>query len=107
MTDSSVDHKLGIVIGKLGGIEDRLEAQDTSRAKLHGRVDEVVQRIGRIESEQTAMKVSIASATEVTDEVRRWKLMGVGALAVTGMGAAAIGSFVTVYWSKFVAAITG
>jgi hypothetical protein len=29
----------------------------------------------------------------VTDDVRRWRLMGMGALAVTGLGAASIGAW--------------
>ncbi|MER9639529.1 DUF1515 family protein [Mesorhizobium sp. M0239] len=35
----------------------------------------------------------------VTAEVTRWKLMGLGALGVTGMAAAAPASLVTAYWA--------
>ncbi|MER9366002.1 DUF1515 domain-containing protein [Mesorhizobium sp. M0518] len=35
----------------------------------------------------------------VTAEVTRWKLMGLGALGVTGMAAAAPASHVTAYWA--------
>ena len=41
----------------------------------------------------------MTSVTMVTAEVTRWKLIGLGALGVTGMAAAALASLVTAYWT--------
>ncbi|WP_337128209.1 DUF1515 family protein [Mesorhizobium sp. Cs1321R2N1] len=45
------------------------------------------------------MNANMTSVKEVTAEVTRWKLMGLGTLGVTGMAAAALASLVTAYWS--------
>lgn len=38
-----------------------------------------------------AVKDDVAEMKPVTDEVKRWKLMGIGALGVVGIGGASIG----------------
>ena len=106
-TNSSTERTLGVILGKLEGIESRLSKQDESRALLHGRVDEIRDRVSGIESELIPIRKDVTDAKAVTDDVKRWRTMGVGALAVTGMGAAAIASLVTAYWSKIVNAIVG
>jgi hypothetical protein len=41
---SNVERALGIVLGKLEGIEGQLKRQDESRAALHRRLDDLVMR---------------------------------------------------------------
>ncbi|WP_246674418.1 DUF1515 family protein [Mesorhizobium sp. B2-2-2] len=53
----------------------------------------------RTESAVSKLNADMTSVKEVTAEVTRWKLMGLGALGVTGMAAAALASLVTAYWS--------
>lgn len=44
------------------------------------------------------LNADMTGVKEVTADVTRWKLMGLGALGVTGMGAAALASLVIAYW---------
>ncbi|AMS41141.1 DUF1515 family protein [Aminobacter aminovorans] len=71
---------------------------DEHRAGIHRRVDELVLDVGNVKADVAALKSDIAGMTnevaktkEVTDEVKRWKLMGIGALGVVGIGGTALG----------------
>ncbi|MER8628509.1 DUF1515 domain-containing protein [Mesorhizobium opportunistum] len=62
-----------------------------SRSRLYERVTATETAVSKLNTDMTSVK-------EVTAEVTRWKLMGLGALGVTGMAAAAVASLVTAYW---------
>ncbi|RWB85900.1 MAG: DUF1515 domain-containing protein [Mesorhizobium sp.] len=79
----------------------------TSRAKLHTRTDELVERMAQTESRVKALTDDVAEVRAVTDEVTRWKLMGMGALAVTGIAFASLGSIITYYWDDIWRALRG
>ena len=49
------------------------------------------QRLARAEASVLAIGTDVAEMKPVTDDVRRWKLMGIGALGVTGIAAMALG----------------
>lgn len=90
------------------------EAAAASRAGIHRRMDDLVKKTSAIEADLSGAKVEIGGikddlvdVKQVTDEVTRWRLMGIGALGVTGISAAAIASIVTAYWSKIVKALVG
>ncbi|OCP36728.1 DUF1515 family protein [Ensifer sp. LC163] len=71
---------------------DRAEDRATeSRATVHRRMDELVGRVGLLESSTAAVVADVVEMKPVTEEVRRWKLMGIGALGVTGIAATALG----------------
>lgn len=91
-----------MIIGKLEGIERRFDdiekdlassekSSQESRAVMHRRLDEVVGEVGAVKVDVAGMKTDLTSAKTVTDEVRRWKLMGIGALGVVGLGGTALG----------------
>ncbi|MBG21177.1 MAG: hypothetical protein CML31_14695 [Rhizobiales bacterium] len=86
----SVQVLLGTVIGKLEGIGERLDRQDASRAVLHTRVDELVERTVKIENEFHATKEKIEAMEQVTVEVKtlRTKAEGAGTLGrwLIGLG---------------------
>jgi hypothetical protein len=69
----------------------RLERANTSRAAMHQGMDHLVDRVGKVEGSVAAVQEDISEMRPVTDDVRRWKLMGIGALAITGIGAMALG----------------
>lgn len=71
-----------------------------SRAKLY-------ERVSATEIAVTTLTADMTTVKEVTAEVTRWKLMGMGALAVTGIAAAAVASILTYYWGAIVAAVRG
>lgn len=68
--------------------EDKSEA---SRAVVHRRLDEVVDRFGKVETSIFTVQEDVTEMKPVTEEVRRWKLMGMGALGVAGLAAMALG----------------
>lgn len=80
MESSSIDLKLGVVIGKLDGIEGRLDKQDESRAVLHRRMDEVILRQTHLEADVATLKNKVDGMEEVTVQVRtlRNKAQGAG-----------------------------
>ncbi len=63
----------------------------TSRAAVHQRMDQLVDRVGHVEASVATIGEDVAEMKPVTDDVRRWKLMGIGALGVTGIAAMALG----------------
>lgn len=78
MSDS-IEIQLGIVIGKLEGIEDRLTRQDESRAVLHRRVDDAVMRLTHLESDVGSMKSRVEATERVTVEVTTLRTKAEGA----------------------------
>ncbi|WP_337183866.1 DUF1515 family protein [Shinella sp.] len=76
-------------------IEDKLQRSDdksdVSRAKMHTRIDEVVGTVGEVQTTVAGLERDVKDMKPVTDEVRRWKLLGMGALGMMGVGGIAIG----------------
>jgi membrane-bound lytic murein transglycosylase B len=75
---------------------------DISRAKVHARLDDVARSVTVLEEQRKtdaeqikkvaeATSKRIDSVEEVTDEVRRWKIMGITSITIVGIGAAALG----------------
>lgn len=100
--DAGVHRQLGELVAGMHALQDSLrrmedagrrseDKSDASRAVVHRRLDEVVDRVGKVEGSMVLVQEDVAEMKPVTDEVRRWKLMGMGALAVTGLAAMALG----------------
>ncbi|MES0040005.1 DUF1515 family protein [Mesorhizobium sp. M0091] len=78
-----------------------------SRSKMYAKTDELVERLSETEGAVKSLSEDMTEVKAVTAEVTRWKLMGLGALGVTGMAAAALASLVTAYWSDIWRALRG
>jgi hypothetical protein len=78
-----------------------------SRAKMYKKTDDLVERVAATESAVKSLNEDMTSVKEVTAEVTRWKLMGMGALGVTGIAFASLGSLVTYYWHDIVRVFRG
>ncbi|ESZ78544.1 DUF1515 family protein [Mesorhizobium sp. L103C105A0] len=78
-----------------------------SRSKMYAKTDELVERLSQTEGSVKSLSEDMTEVKAVTAEVTRWKLMGLGALGVTGMAAAALASLVTAYWSDIWRALRG
>lgn len=79
MPESSVERTLGLVLGKLEGIEDRLERADTSRAVIHQRLDNLVTRTAHLETDMTTTKTTVKAMQAVTDDVTKLRTQAQGA----------------------------
>jgi hypothetical protein len=95
MEDGNMHQHIGMLTAK---VDMMLEAQrrseeksDVSRASVHRRMDEMVDRVSKVETTIVTVQEDISEMRPVTDDVRRWKLMGLGALGVVGIGGMAMG----------------
>lgn len=122
MTDDNTQRSLGRLEGQMAEVLGMLKASNDSRARLHERVDEVSDRLGKIEgdigiSAQVDVQVrerldafDTKLSTEVMptiNEVNRWKVTGVTVLAMVGMAGAAVGSFAWWAWDVIVSKWNG
>lgn len=100
--DASVHRQLGELVAGMRGLQDsikRLEegairSEDkaaASRQGVHNRMDQLVDRVGDVEASVASIGADVSEMKPVTDDVKRWKLMGIGALGVTGIAAMALG----------------
>ncbi|WP_026616369.1 DUF1515 family protein [Ensifer aridi] len=93
--DASVHQQLGTLIAEVKNLREDFrrseDKSDASRASMHRRMDELVERVGTLEGSTAAMQGDITEMKPITDDVRKWKLMGMGALGVIGVGGAAVG----------------
>ncbi|MBD9635492.1 DUF1515 family protein [Ensifer sp. ENS07] len=100
--DAAVHRQLGELVAGMRALQEsfrRLEegavrSEDkaaTSRAAVHQRMDQLVDRVGHVEASVATIGEDVSEMKPVTDDVKRWKLMGIGALGVTGIAAMALG----------------
>lgn len=94
-TDAAIQRDLGMIIAELKVLREDLKASqqksDDSRAKMHSRLDALNERVGKVEGRLVPIERDVADTKAVTEEVKRWKLMGFGALAMAGIGGTALG----------------
>lgn len=102
MVDAALHQQMGELIAISRALQDdirRLEDKmqrsddrsDASRAKMHSRIDEVVGTVGGVQTSVATLEKDVKDMQPVTDEVRRWKLLGMGALGMMGIGGIALG----------------
>jgi len=58
---------------------------------MHQRMDLLVDRVGKVEGNLAAVQEDVSEMRPVTDDVKRWKLMGLGALGMIGIAGMALG----------------
>lgn len=87
--------------------EEGARKADEQRAVIHRRVDELVGEVGTIKVNLVSIQSDVSDAKSVTDDVTRWKQMGMGALAVTGIAAGAVSSAITYWWDAISAKLFG
>ncbi len=75
----------------LVGVRRSEEKSDASRASMHRRMDEIVDRVSKVELTMAAVQDDVTDMRPVTEDVNRWKLVGLGALGVIGVGGMVLG----------------
>ena len=80
--NANVERTLGIILGKLEGMEERMDKAENSRAGVHRRLDDLVMRTTHLESDVASTKNKIETMEKVTVEVTtlRTKAEGAGTL---------------------------
>ena len=100
--DAAVHRQLGELVAGMHSLQDsirRVEEQSRrsedkateSRAAVHRRMDDMVSRVGSVEQSVTSLKDDVLEMKPVTEDVKRWRLMGLGALGMIGIGGIALG----------------
>lgn len=64
---------------------------DEKRAVVHRRMDDIISEVSDIKTDIATITGQVKDSKAVTDQVKQWKLMGMGALAVVGIGGTALG----------------
>jgi hypothetical protein len=102
MVDAALHQQMGELIASqraiqedLRRIEDKLQRSDDkseeSRSKMHRRIDDVVGTVSEVKTGVATLERDVKEMKPVTDELRRWKLLGMGALGMIGVGGIALG----------------
>ena len=78
-----------------------------ARAKMYTKTDELATRFAKTEGAVEALTEDMIEVKSVTAEVTRWKLMGLGALGVTGLASAFLTSIVMHYWTVIADTLKG
>lgn len=95
MIDAGVHQQLGTLVAEVKNLREDLrrseDRSDVGRVSMTRRMDELVERMRTLEGSMMLVKDDIAAMKPVTEDVRKWKLMGMGALGVIGIGGAALG----------------
>lgn len=74
----------------LEGVRRSEEKSDASRASMHRRMDEIVDRVSKVELTTAAVQEDVSEMKPITDDVKMWRQRGIGALAIVGIGASAL-----------------
>jgi len=119
MTDDNSQRAIGRLEGKLDAliktVEQQGEQSSASRKALYDRVAQIETSIeisGKIDAQVRERLDGIdgritREVMPTVDEVNRWKIAGVTALAIVGMGSAAVGAFLMWAWDVIVSKFQG
>lgn len=100
--DAETNRLIGQLVADIRSLQDavrRVEKaversdvkSDNSRANMHRRIDELVDRTAALETDVREVKSDTGEMKPVTDKVRNWEKMGIGALGMVGIGGVALG----------------
>ncbi|MCZ3377410.1 DUF1515 family protein [Rhizobium sp. AG207R] len=94
-SDPRLHQQMGEVLAEVRNLRDAFRQSeiksDNSRASMHQRMDQLVDRVGKVEGNLAAVQEDVSEMRPVTDDVKRWKLMGLGALGMIGIAGMALG----------------
>ena len=107
MTDANNDRVLGRVEGKLDALIERLDRSEQmakeSRTKMHDRLDTLTANSAKMESRVENMDERLKRVEPVAEDISKWRERGVGVLMFVGTISASVAAAVTAFWHKIVA----
>ncbi len=84
-------------------LKDIKESQEDGKQARETMGHQLAALVGRMNQ----MDGKIASASEITEEVRQWKQRGIGGLFVVGIGSSALTAAILKGWGAVIAAVAG
>lgn len=114
MVDKRIEHLIGHLQGTVEAIKSSVDRAEDSRSKTHGRINALQQDVATLGSKVdalaasgdarlTAVEKQAADSKVVTDDMKRLKQMGIGAIAIIGIGASAIGAIAVKFFDQIAA----
>lgn len=79
MSQDSIERTLGVLLGKVEGIEEGQRHAAEGRSAIHRRLDEIVMRTTYLETDVLATKNKVEAMAEVTEAVVRLRERALGA----------------------------
>ncbi|MBX5131594.1 DUF1515 family protein [Rhizobium lentis] len=99
-----MQRELGMLTAKvdmiLEGVRRSEEKADINRASMHRRMDEIVDRVSKVETTTATVKEDIDEIKPTVDDVKMWRQRGLGGLAVIGLGSSALTFFLTKFGAQ-------
>lgn len=90
----SVHQQLGELISSVKTLQESFrrseDKSDLSRAQMHGRMDSMIERVGKVEAGVGEVQEDVKEMKPIVDEITQWKNRGIGGLFIIGIGASAI-----------------
>ena len=79
------------------------EKSDVSRASVYRKMDDISERVSKVETSLAGVQEDVAEMKPTVDQVEAWQQRGVGALFVVGVGASAVTFVLTQYMGNIFA----
>jgi hypothetical protein len=93
--DANANMMLGRLLAEVANLREDFrrseDKSDLSRSAVHRRMDDLVSQVGELKTDVATATEDIKEMKPITQDVQKWKLMGLGALGVVGLGGAALG----------------
>lgn len=95
----SVHQQLGELVAGMRNLTESVrrseDKSDLSRAQMHGRMDAMIERVGKVEAAVGDVQDDVKEMKPVVDEVTAWRNKGIGGLFIIGIGASAVTFVIT------------
>lgn len=108
--DPRLHQQMGEVLAEIRNIRDTLRQSeiktDANRTTMHQRMDQLVDRVGKVEGNVAGVQEDVKEMKPTIDEVKAWKQRGIGGLFIVGIGASAMTFLLTTYFSNIITWLT-
>lgn len=104
---SSHDRDIGTLLERTAMLVDNDAKADAARRDMHLRQNNIEERLARIEEGQAKTNETVSDMKKVTEDVKRWRLMGIGALGVVGIGGVSVGALIAGSLERIAALLKG
>jgi hypothetical protein len=110
VNDPRLHQQMGEVLAEIRNIRDTLRQSeiksDANRTTMHQRMDQLVDRVGKVEGNLAVVQEDVKEMKPTIDEVKAWRNRGIGGLFIVGVGASALSFLLSTYFTSIIAWMT-